>query len=178
MEDIATSDLTDALKGKHELLMCCQIGHSLIELTGIDAVLHTASPFHVAVTDPKRDMLDPAIEGTLNVLRATHNAGIKRIVVTSSFVAVFDLATGGPWRDHTFTADDWNPATYEAAVKGDKPGIWVYCASKALAEKAAFAYAKEHPGLQLTTINRKILFAVVPSFLTIDRCSTLHLRAS
>jgi nucleoside-diphosphate-sugar epimerase len=49
-----------------------------------------------------------------------------------------------------------NPATYEQAVKGDKPGIWVYCASKALAEKAAFDYAKQHPELQITTINRKL----------------------
>lgn len=163
MEDIATSDLTDALKGEHGMVYLL-LDWSLMAFPGIDAVLHTASPFHGAVTDPKKDMLDPAIEGTLNVLRATHNAGIKRIVITSSFVAVFDLAIGGPWRDYTFTADDWNPATYEDAIKGDKPGIWVYCASKVLAEKAAFDYVKEHPELKLTTINRELSLLCPCSF--------------
>jgi len=44
-------------------------------------------------------------------------------------------------------------ATYEQAIKGDKPGIWIYCASKKLTERAAFDYAKEHPELKITTIN-------------------------
>ena len=58
-------------------------------------MIHVASPFTGAVQDPKKDMLDPAIEGTLNVVRASHKAGVKRIVITSSFVAVFDFAFGG-----------------------------------------------------------------------------------
>jgi len=139
VEDLVTGDLTGALQG-------------------INAVIHVASPYTSKVQDPKRDMLDPAIEGTLNVVRATHEAGIQRIVVTSSFVAVFDMALGGAWRDYTYTANDWNPATYEEAVKGDKPGIWVYCASKVLAEKAAFDYAKQHPELQITTITPPMIF--------------------
>ena len=62
---------------------------------GISAVIHVASPFTVGIQDPKKDLLDPAIEGTLNVVRSTHKAGIKRMVITSSFVAVFDFAFGG-----------------------------------------------------------------------------------
>lgn len=58
-------------------------------------MIHVASPFTGAVSDPKKDMLDPAIEGTLNVVRATHKAGIKRLIITSSLVAIFDLAQGG-----------------------------------------------------------------------------------
>jgi len=139
VEDLVTADLTETLKG-------------------IAAVIHVASPFTAAVHDPKKDMLDPAIEGTLNVVRSAHKAGIKRIIITSSFVAVFDFAYGGPWRDYTYTADDWNPATYEEAIKGDKPGIWVYCASKALAEKAAFEYAQQYPDLLITTINPPFIF--------------------
>lgn len=73
--------------------------------TGISAVIHVASPFTGDVKDPKKDMMDPAIEGTLNVVRSAHKAGIQRIIVTSSFVAVFDLAIGGAalWllQDHT-----------------------------------------------------------------------------
>ena len=40
-------------------------------------------------------MLDPAIEGTLNVVRSAHKAGVRRIIITSSFVAVCDVALGG-----------------------------------------------------------------------------------
>jgi len=139
VEDLVTGDLSEALKG-------------------ISAVIHVASPFTGVVRDPKKDMLDPAIEGTLNVVRSTHEAGIKRIIVTSSYVAVIDLALGGAWRDYTYTANDWNPATYEQAIKGDKPGIWVYCASKKLAEVAAFDYAKAHPELKITTIHPPLIF--------------------
>jgi len=139
VEDLVTGDLTEALQG-------------------INAVIHVASPFTSKVQDPKKDMLDPSIEGTLNVVRATQKAGIRRIIITSSFVAVFDLALGGAWRDYTYTANDWNPATYDEAVKGDKPGMWVYCASKTLAEKAAFDYAKQHPELQITSINPPMIF--------------------
>jgi nucleoside-diphosphate-sugar epimerase len=139
VNDLVTGDLTEALKG-------------------IRAVIHVASPFTGVVHDPKKDMLDPAIEGTLNVVRSTHKAGIKRIIITSSLVAALDLGLGGAWRDYTYTANDWNPATYEQAIKGDKPGIWIYCASKKLAEQAAFDYAKEHPELQITTINPALIF--------------------
>ena len=68
---------------------------TIVNQSGINAVIHVASPFTSKVQDPKKDMLDPAIEGTLNVVRATQKAGIRRIIITSSFVAVFDLALGG-----------------------------------------------------------------------------------
>jgi len=139
VNDLASDDLTEALKD-------------------INAVIHVASPFTGSVTDPKKDMLDPAIEGTLNVVRSAHKAGVKRIIITSSFVAVCDVALGGAWRDHTYTANDWNPATYEEAIKGDKSGLWVYFASKALAEKAAFDYAKRNPVLEITTVNPPYIF--------------------
>ncbi|KZP08664.1 NAD(P)-binding protein [Athelia psychrophila] len=144
VEDLVTGDLTQALQN-------------------IDAVVHVASPYTGDVKDPKRDMLDPAIEGTMNVVRSAHAAGIKRIIITSSFVATIDLARGGGWRDYTFTADDWNPATYEAAIKGDKPGLWVYCASKALAEKAAWDYAAKYPEIQITTILPPMIYGPPPS---------------
>jgi nucleoside-diphosphate-sugar epimerase len=93
--------------------------------TDISAVIHVASPFTGVVQDPKRDMLGPAIEGTLNVVRSAHKAGVKRMIITSSIVAVFDFAHGGAfvpycgtcvliafkcaaaWRDYTYTANDW-----------------------------------------------------------------------
>lgn len=99
VEDIVTGDLTEALKGAYlrrlkHLSLNLLMPYSL-PWTGISAVIHVASPFTSVINDPKKDMLDPAIEGTLNVVRSTHEAGIKRIIVTSSFVAVFDLDLGG-----------------------------------------------------------------------------------
>jgi len=76
VNDLVTGDLTEALKG-------------------ISAVIHVASPFTGVVHDPKKDMLDPAIEGTLNVVHSTHNAGIKHIIITASLVGVIDLDLGG-----------------------------------------------------------------------------------
>lgn len=60
----------------------------------------------MTVEDPKRDFIEPAVEGTLSVLRAAKKAGIKRVVVTSSFAAVTDFTKGGPWRDYTYTRCD------------------------------------------------------------------------
>jgi len=52
-------------------------------------VLHTASPFQFAVSDPQKDLVDPALKGTLNVLHAAAKSGtVKRVVVTSSCAAV------------------------------------------------------------------------------------------
>ncbi|KAJ6590852.1 putative flavonol reductase [Mycena sp. CBHHK59/15] len=103
-------------------------------------------------------MLDPAIEGTLNVLRSAHKAGIKRVIITSSLAALLDPSKNGAWRDHMFTPADWNPATYEEASDGTRPGIWVYLASKKLAETAAFEYTAQHPEMQITTMNPPMIF--------------------
>lgn len=53
-----------------------------------------------------RDFIEPAVEGTLSVLRAAKEAGIKRVVATSSFAAVTDFTKGGPWRSYTYTKCD------------------------------------------------------------------------
>jgi nucleoside-diphosphate-sugar epimerase len=96
VEDLVTGDLTEALKSALFLAEWYFL-HLLIPFacTDISAVIHVASPFAGIVRDPKRDMLDPAIEGTLNVVRSAHKAGIKRMIITSSLVAVFDFAHGG-----------------------------------------------------------------------------------
>ncbi|KAJ6581945.1 hypothetical protein B0H19DRAFT_1117104 [Mycena capillaripes] len=134
VDDLVNGDLSDALKD-------------------ISAVIHVASPFTVTIEDPKKDLLDPAIEGTLNVLRSARKAGITRIVITSSIAAALDVTKGGAWRDYTYTPADWNPLTYAQASSGTLPAIAVYAASKKLAEEAAFDYAKRHPEVHITTIN-------------------------
>ncbi|KAF9023477.1 putative flavonol reductase [Hymenopellis radicata] len=140
---------------------------------GVDAIIHVASPVAGVVKDPKKDLLDPAIEGTLNILKAAHKAGITRIVLTSSIAAVADPTKGGETahrqsfkcscishrfvRDYTYTAADWNPLTYEMASSGTLPGLGTYAVSKSVAEKSAWDFVKEHPEIKLTAINPTML---------------------
>ncbi|KAK7440667.1 hypothetical protein CaCOL14_013023 [Colletotrichum acutatum] len=59
---------------------------------GLEAVIHVASPFHYNVTDPKKDLINPAVLGTTGVLKAIKDScpGVKRVVVTSSFAAILN----------------------------------------------------------------------------------------
>ena len=77
---------------------------------------------------------------------------VKRVVVTSSFAAVLDMDKQ-PATDKTYSHADWNPATYEKAKNsGDNPA-YLYCASKVLAEKAAWDFVeKEKPGFALSVV--------------------------
>ena len=57
---------------------------------GCNYIFHLASPFSIRVKDPQKDLVDPAVEGTKNVLQAATNSGtVKKVVLTSSIVAVF-----------------------------------------------------------------------------------------
>ena len=119
---------------------------------GVDGVIHTASPFQMSVQDNVRDLLDPAVKGTTEILKAIkkNNPHVKRVVITSSFASIIDMSKG-PWPEHTYSEADWNPVTYEEAKKAD--GGTAYCASKTFAEKAAFDFVKnEHPSFTISTI--------------------------
>lgn len=101
-----------------------------------DIVIHTASPFLYRVVTNARDLLDPAIKGTLEVLKSVkvHAPGVKRIVLTSSCAAVVDFkaqsSPGTPQK--IYTEADWNPMTWEGALAG--PNNITYQASKKFAE--------------------------------------------
>ena len=61
-------------------------------VVGCDGVLHTASPFHFNMKDPYADLINPAVQGTLNILKsAIKEPKIGRIVITSSFAGEFGL---------------------------------------------------------------------------------------
>jgi nucleoside-diphosphate-sugar epimerase len=134
---------------------------------GINGIIHVASPFHFNVTNPEKDLLLPAINGTESVLKAAHKYNlnqtddknkIKRIVITSSFAAVIDLDKGlRP--GYVYTEKDWCPLTYEeAAATYDNPGR-VYCASKVLAEKAAWNFIeKQQPTFTIATVCEPMVY--------------------
>jgi nucleoside-diphosphate-sugar epimerase len=133
----------------------------------VNGIIHVASPFHFNVTNPEKDLLLPAINGTESVLKAAHKYNssqndeakkIKRIIITSSFVAVQD-GNKGSRPGYTYTEKDWCPLTYEeVAAMYDNPGR-VYCASKTLAERAAFNFIeKEQPAFTIATICEPMVF--------------------
>jgi dihydroflavonol-4-reductase len=108
-------------------------------MTGITAVIHTASPFPIAQPKDEQVLIRPAVEGTRRVLMAAKAAGITRVVLTSSTVAIVDETVHGQ-------QDEANWCNLDA------PGTSAYAKSKTLAEKEAWRIAKAE-GLALTTIN-------------------------
>lgn len=107
---------------------------------GCRYVLHVASPFPSTPPKDENEIIGPARDGALRVLRAAKRAGVERVVMTSSLAAVLY----GVDRDRTFTEADWSNV--------DDPRIGPYEKSKTLAERAAWEFAGAN-GLELTVIN-------------------------
>ncbi|MFA6275393.1 MAG: aldehyde reductase [Pedobacter sp.] len=107
-----------------------------------DYVLHIASPFPAKEPKDENELLVPARDGALRVLKVAKNAGVKRVVLTSSFAAVgYSIDMDG----HTFTEEDWTDVNIPLPA---------YIKSKTVAEKAAWDFvANEGKGLELTVIN-------------------------
>lgn len=117
----------------------------LAAVRGCAGVFHLASPCIVdRVRDPEKELLDPAIKGTANVLTAAKEVGVRRVVVTSSISAI----TPSPsWPADRVKAEDcWTDLDY-----CKQNGLW-YPVSKTLAEKTAWDFAKEH-GLDVVVVN-------------------------
>jgi dihydroflavonol-4-reductase len=110
---------------------------------GATYVLHTASPYVLDAKDAQRDLVDPAVKGTRNVLASCQKEpSIRRVVLTSSMAAITDEPEG----DHVLTEADWN----DKSSLSRNP----YYYSKALAEKAAWDFVKSaKPTWSLVVIN-------------------------
>ncbi|ORY14252.1 hypothetical protein BCR34DRAFT_623385 [Clohesyomyces aquaticus] len=142
----------------------------------IEAVLHTASPFHFNVTDVQKDLLDPAVIGTTGILKSIKKNAphVKHVVITSSFAAIVDPDKGF-WPGHAYSEEDWNPITKEQAVENPMNG---YRASKTFAEKAAWDFVeKEKPNFSLSTINPPMVFGPIVHHLeSLDSMNTSNQR--
>ncbi|MGH0037954.1 MAG: NAD-dependent epimerase/dehydratase family protein [Myxococcota bacterium] len=113
-------------------------------VAGIDVVHHLASPFPMAVPRDPDELIRPARDGALRVLRAAARAGVGRVVLTSSGAAVA-YGVEGPMPER-FTEADWTDPAHTADCRP-------YVASKTVAERAAWDYvAGEGRGVALTTI--------------------------
>jgi dihydroflavonol-4-reductase len=115
-------------------------------MRGMTALIHTASPFPMAPPRDENALIRPAVDGTLRALRAAQAAGVTRVVLTSSVVAIEANAKVGR---ETLTEDDWSDVSHPRATP--------YYRSKTLAERAAWTFAAQHPEMRLTTINPSLV---------------------
>ncbi|MFJ9127856.1 NAD-dependent epimerase/dehydratase family protein [Streptomyces sp. NPDC102340] len=136
-------------------------------LAGCAEVHHVASPIPSVQPEDPDELIVPAREGTLRVLRAARDAGVRRTVLTSSFAAVGytprpDAASAG------YTEDDWTDP--------DMPGLAPYPRSKTVAERAAWdLMEREGGGTELVVLNPTGVFG--PTLTTELRSSTQLVKA-
>jgi len=117
---------------------------------GCDYVLHVASPFPLVEPEDENELIIPARDGSLRVLKAARKAGVKRVVLTSSFAAIGYSINP---KDHIFTEEDWTD---------ENAPLQPYIKSKTVAEKAAWDFLKNHGGdLELTVVNPVGIFGPV-----------------
>ena len=112
-------------------------------LTDYDFVMHLASPFTIENPKNDSDMLAPAIDGTLRVLKSAKKNGVKRVVLTSSTVAIM-----GGRKTGVITPEDWTDL--------NSKNLNTYFKSKTLAEQAAWNFIENQSGghkLELVSIN-------------------------
>ncbi|GAA0159018.1 hypothetical protein Leryth_020445 [Lithospermum erythrorhizon] len=130
-------------------------------IMGCEAVFHTASPVVAAELDPKTEILKPAVDGTLNVLRSCkRNPSLKRVVLTSSSSTIRakeDIDPNVPLDESSWSSEELCETL----------GIW-YVLSKVLAERAAWEFCKEN-NVDMVTILPA--FVIGPS-LPPELCST------
>ncbi|CCH59845.1 hypothetical protein TBLA_0C00280 [Henningerozyma blattae CBS 6284] len=126
----------------------------------IKFVLHTASPFYFNTTDYEKDLLIPAKNGTVGILESIKKYApqtVERVVITSSFAAIFDAEL--PANKNTiYTEKDWSPATWETSQKN---AVIAYCGSKKIAEKAAWDFLDRNKNIvkfKLSIVNPVYVF--------------------
>ena len=112
-------------------------------VAGCRFVLHVASPFPASVPKHEDELIIPAREGALRVLRAARDAGVQRVVQTSSFAAI---GYGHKPQAAPFDETTWTNV--------DGAGVSAYAKSKTLAERAAWDFiAREGGHLELSVVN-------------------------
>lgn len=126
-----------------------------------DYILHVASPYPRSIPKDENELIRPARDGTLRVLRVARDANVKRVVLTSSFAAI------GYGKGHTgiFTENDWTDP--------DDPTVQPYQRSKTLAERAAWAFMNREGGaLELAVVNPT---GILGPLLGPDLSTSIHL---
>ncbi|MFA7272864.1 MAG: NAD-dependent epimerase/dehydratase family protein [Crocinitomicaceae bacterium] len=120
-------------------------------MKGCELVIHTASPFKLSIKDPQKDLVDPALKGTENVLNSVNKTdSVKRVVLTSSCASIYgDAVDTLNYPNQTMTEHQWN--TTSSLKKSP------YSYSKVLAEKKAWDMKKAQDRWDLVTINPSLV---------------------
>jgi dihydroflavonol-4-reductase len=120
-------------------------------VAGCEYVLHVASPFPPSVPKDENELIIPALEGTVRVLRVARDAKVKRVVITSSFAAI---GYGQEPQETPFNETNWtNPNGLD---------VQPYVKSKTIAERAAWDFiAKQGGNLELSVVNPVGVFGPV-----------------
>ncbi|RDW90018.1 uncharacterized protein DSM5745_01793 [Aspergillus mulundensis] len=116
-------------------------------VSGVDGIIHTASPFTYNTTNNEKELIIPAINGVNAVFEAaaTSTPPIHRIVLTSSFASVMDANRPAATTESgyfTYTSADWNPLSYAEAAHPLTSAVVAYRGSKKFAELAAWEFIK------------------------------------
>ncbi|KAH9475832.1 Putative uncharacterized oxidoreductase [Psilocybe cubensis] len=131
VDDVVTGDFTKALEG-------------------VEGVIHTACP--LPGKKNLEELLSIAVQGTLNVVRQAQQAGVKKIVVTSSFGALLSPTHMPAFHGINFTENMWGEVDDQELEKNKDEKYYVYFTAKIKAERALWAFASEHPELEVATI--------------------------
>ena len=142
--------LSEEFPGKLELFEADLLKDGSFDqaMAGCELVMHTASPFQISgISDPQKQLIDPALKGTANVLEAANkNESVKRVVLTSSVAAIMGDNTDADAKpDRTMTEADWNAS---ANISHQ-----AYSYSKTLAEKEAWKINEAQSRWDLVVIN-------------------------
>src|SRR3954471_21844563 len=122
-------------------------------VAGCEYVLHVASPFPLGQPKHEDELIVPAREGALRVLHAARDAGVKRVVLTSSFAAI---GYGHKPQSSPFNESSW--------TEPNGPDVQPYAKSKTLAERAAWDFVTREGGnLELAVVNPVGVFGPVLS---------------
>jgi nucleoside-diphosphate-sugar epimerase len=118
-----------------------QAPHALDEaVQDVDFICHVASPYFTATNDPIKELIEPAVNGTKNVVAAAIGAPkLKRLIVLSSFASVVDLSKN-PRPGYLYSEEDWDPVN---EAESARDGVIAYHASKTFAERAAWEMWKK-----------------------------------
>ncbi|KAF8650302.1 hypothetical protein AX16_005310 [Volvariella volvacea WC 439] len=143
IDNVVTGDFTEVLKGVY-------------------AVIYCASPLPPDA-DP-REVIQTTTEGSLNVLRQAWKAGVRKFVLTSSWAAT----TAPDYIERpgkVFTEKDWMCVQYPDQVDFNQSPLWIYAAAKAIQERAAWDFVKQHPEMDLATLCPPFIYGpFVPHF--------------